>query len=148
MFLAERPPPWERRWNLNSLSGGVEDNCHPPYTIGTLVAAALNGAPQGILTSKEVRLAIIIRYNFFLTRGFEWHALVDNTLENSRSHFPKYHRKDMPDDTGEFYGLEFPVFDFNCSRYLVHDDPVARALFYGVRPKKVYHSNGLVGSMD
>ncbi|GJJ09121.1 hypothetical protein Clacol_003343 [Clathrus columnatus] len=139
MFLAELPPPWERRWNLNSLSGGVEDNCHPPYHVGTLIAAALNGAPQGKLTSKEVRLAIMIRYNFFLTQSPDWHAMVDSIMEIHRSDFPMFYRKDMPGDTGMLYGLTFPVSDFNCSRtnpYVIHDDPVARALFHGARFQK------------
>ncbi|GJJ09140.1 hypothetical protein Clacol_003362 [Clathrus columnatus] len=101
--------PCEMRWNLNSLSGGVEDNCHPPYRLFTLIAAALNGAPGGKLTSMEVRLTLMIRFNFFLTEGPDWHSEVDSILEDMEQQFTIFRRKTTPHDTGCLYGLRYQI---------------------------------------
>ncbi|GJJ09123.1 hypothetical protein Clacol_003345 [Clathrus columnatus] len=61
--------PCEVRWNLNNLRGNVEDDCHPPYYLLTLIAAAINGSPDARATSKEIRLTIMLRYNHFITRS-------------------------------------------------------------------------------
>ncbi|GJJ09137.1 hypothetical protein Clacol_003359 [Clathrus columnatus] len=61
--------PCEVRWNLNNLRGDVEDDCHPPYYLLTLIAAAINGSPDARATSKEIRLTIMLRYNHFITRS-------------------------------------------------------------------------------
>ncbi|GJJ09111.1 hypothetical protein Clacol_003333 [Clathrus columnatus] len=116
MYNPGRYHPSERRWNLNSLTGNVEDNCHPPYHILTLIAAALNGAPGGQLTSQEVRLALMMRYNFFLTLGPEWHAAVDNVMANNPQYFSIFDRKPNLYDAGVLYGLKLEVpTDNNCS---------------------------------
>ncbi|GJJ09120.1 hypothetical protein Clacol_003342 [Clathrus columnatus] len=101
--------PAVQRWNLNSLAGGVEDNCHPPYPIITLIAAALSGAPEGKLTSKEVRFALTIRYNFFLTEGFDWHAEVDRIMRKRHDYFTIFPRKITTCDGGPLFGLRLEV---------------------------------------
>ncbi|GJJ09122.1 hypothetical protein Clacol_003344 [Clathrus columnatus] len=106
LCTGKQHPP-EKRWNLNSLSGGVEDNCHPPYCLLTLIAAALNGSPGGELTSRE------------------WHDEVDHILENQHQLFNYFSRKREPS-----FGLRYEVPDGNCSGtnvYLPVERPLRQA---------------------
>ncbi|GJJ09114.1 hypothetical protein Clacol_003336 [Clathrus columnatus] len=96
--------PCEIRWNLGNLRGNVDDDCLPPYYLLTLIAAAIHGSPEAKATNKEIRLAIMLRYNYFITQSTlqeEVHLI----LNHYTLYFQSYPRLPTESDDGCLWGL-------------------------------------------